>query len=154
MLVYGNDSGEVVTPTPDKDNFDDDQYDQYLDSEVLLPISGENKTGKVVHRKRDANGHSIWRPHQKVACDTREYIVEFPDGAEAAFSANIITENMYANGNTYWQATIVKEIKAIRITFKILHGDEQIPSVHQQIRCHLIFGMKMEDLRRKARYVA
>ena len=73
------------------DDIEDDQYDQYLNSEVLLRISGENKTGKVVHRKRDTNGHIIRRVHQNAAYDTSEYIVKFPDGAEAEFSADIIT---------------------------------------------------------------
>ena len=45
-------------------------------------------------------------------------------------------------------------MKAVRIAFKILHGDEKVPPTYQQIRCHIIFDVKMEDFRRKARYVA
>ena len=78
------------------DDPEDDQYNQYISSKVLLPVLRENETGKVVYRKRDANDHIVGRAHQKVACDTRECIVEFPDGAEAEFSANMIAENMYA----------------------------------------------------------
>lgn len=37
---------------------------------------------------------------------------------------------------------------------KTLHGDEKVAPAHQQIRCHIIFDLKMEDFRRKARYVA
>ena len=37
--------------------------------------------------------------------DTRQYIIEFPDGAEAEYTANVIAENMYAQcdseGNQY-----------------------------------------------------
>ena len=58
------------------------------------------------------------------------------------------------NGNTYWQDAIAKKIKAVRIAFKILHGEERIQPAHQHIRCHIIFDVKMEDFRRKARYVA
>ena len=95
LSLYENGSGEVVTPTPDRDDLEDDKYDQYVNSGVLLPISKENKTENVFRRKRDANGHIIGRAHQKTACDTREYIVKFSDGAEAEFSANIFAENTY-----------------------------------------------------------
>ena len=40
------------------------------------------------------------------------------------------------------------------MAFKIKHGDEKIPPGYQYIRCHMIFDVKMEDFRRKARYVA
>ena len=58
------------------------------------------------------------------------------------------------NGNTLWQDAIHKEMDAVCVAFKILHGDEKVPPVFQEIRCHLIFDIKMEDFRRKARYVA
>ena len=59
-----------------------------------------------------------------------------------------------ANGNTLWQDAVTAEINAVRIAFKIKHGDEKIPPGYQYIRCHMIFDVKMEDFRRKARYVA
>jgi hypothetical protein len=37
--------------------------------------------------------------HRDVMFDTRAYILEFPDGAEAEYTANIIAENMYAQCN-------------------------------------------------------
>ena len=58
------------------------------------------------------------------------------------------------NGNTLWQDAIAVEINAVRVAFKIKHGDEKIPPGYQYIRCHMIFDVKMEDFRRKARYVA
>jgi hypothetical protein len=42
----------------------------------------------------------------------------------------------------------------VRITFKILNGEESSPPTYQEIRCHMIFDVKMEDFRRKARFVA
>jgi len=59
-----------------------------------------------------------------------------------------------ANGNRYWQDAIAKEMKEVEIVFKILHGDKRVPTTYQQIRCHIIFDVKMEDFHRKARYVA
>ena len=42
----------------------------------------------------------------------------------------------------------------MQIAFKILHGDKRVPPTYQQIRCHIIFDVKMEDFHRNARYVA
>ena len=58
------------------------------------------------------------------------------------------------NGNTMWQDTIQKEMNAVRIAFKVLEADEEIPPGYQNMKCHMIFTVKMEDFRRKARYVA
>ena len=74
--------------------------------------------------------------------------IEIPTSVKNAKSLDI------KNGNTYWQDAIAKEIKAVRIAFKILHGEERVPPAHQRIRYHIIFDVKMEDFRRKARYVA
>jgi hypothetical protein len=45
-------------------------------------------------------------------------------------------------------------MKNIRIAFKILNGEEAVPPTYQKITCHVIFDVKMEDFRRKARFVA
>jgi hypothetical protein len=41
-----------------------------------------------------------------------------------------------------------------RIAFKILNVEESVPQTYQEIRCHMIFYIKMEDLRRNAMFVA
>jgi hypothetical protein len=58
------------------------------------------------------------------------------------------------NDNTLWQDAVSKEMKNVRIAFKILNGEESIPPTYQEIRCYMIFDVKMEDLCRKARFVA
>jgi hypothetical protein len=45
-------------------------------------------------------------------------------------------------------------MKKACIAFKQLKPGEVVPPTYQQIRCLLIFDVKMEDFRRKARYVA
>ena len=57
------------------------------------------------------------------------------------------------NGNTLWMDAVRKEMEAVHIVFKIIGEDEPLPG-YQEIPCHLIFTIKMEDFRRKARYVA
>jgi hypothetical protein len=58
------------------------------------------------------------------------------------------------NDNTLWQDAVRKEMKNFRIAFKILNGEELVPPTYQEIRCHMIFDVKMEYFRRKARFVA
>jgi len=42
----------------------------------------------------------------------------------------------------------------MRVAFQTLKEGEAVPPTFQEIRCHLIFDVKMEDFRRKARFVA
>ena len=58
------------------------------------------------------------------------------------------------NGNTLWQDAIKKEMDAVQIAFRVLEPDESVPPGYQRIACHMIFTVKMENFRRKARYVA
>jgi Reverse transcriptase (RNA-dependent DNA polymerase) len=58
------------------------------------------------------------------------------------------------NGNTLWQDAIRKEMTKVRIAFQALGDEESVPPTFQEIRCHLIFDVKMEDFQRKARLVA
>ena len=58
------------------------------------------------------------------------------------------------NGNTLWADAIAKEMKDVRPAFRILDPSDPDPVGHQKIRCHMIFDVKMEDFRRKARLVA
>jgi hypothetical protein len=56
------------------------------------------------------------------------------------------------NDNTLWQDALRKEIKNVRIAFQILNDADAIPPTYQEIRCHMIFYVKMEGFRRKARF--
>jgi hypothetical protein len=58
------------------------------------------------------------------------------------------------NGNTLWADAIAKEMRAVRIAFNILPDGGSVPVGYQKIPCHMIFDIKMEDFRQKARLVA
>ena len=58
------------------------------------------------------------------------------------------------NCNTFWADAISKEMKNVKVAFKMLDKDESVPRDHQFVRCHIIVDVKMEDFRRKARFVA
>ena len=101
---YEDDETEGV-PTLERDDFDQDAIDMYLKAEVTLPIAGDMLTGKVERRKRDADGNLIGKANANPIMDTRMYVVTFPDGREAEYSANVIAENMLSmcdeEGNQY-----------------------------------------------------
>ena len=96
---------------PEADNFTPEAYDEYLTAEVLLPNMGEMTKAKVVGRKRDADGNPIGLRNANPLLDTRQYEVEFADGATDVFTANLIAENLYSQvdeeGNLY---SIMSEI--------------------------------------------
>ena len=56
-------------------------------------------------------------------------------------------------GNTLWWDAICKEMKNVMPAFKVFEGDvHQLPSGFQEIKCHMIFDVKIgENFRRKAR---
>jgi hypothetical protein len=57
------------------------------------------------------------------------------------------------NGDAFWERSVEKEMKNVRIAFKILPNGERVPVGYQQIPCMLIFNIKM-DFTRKTRLVA
>jgi len=58
------------------------------------------------------------------------------------------------NGDTQWQDAVREEMSKVRIAFKILDDGTKIPPTYQEIGCHLVFDLKIENFRRKARFVA
>jgi hypothetical protein len=58
------------------------------------------------------------------------------------------------NGNTLCQDAVSKEMNNVRIEFQILNGEKSFPPTYQEIRCHMIFDVKMEDFRHKAHFCA
>ena len=59
------------------------------------------------------------------------------------------------NGDTLWWDAIMKEMKNVRPDFEMFDKHkEDIPIGYQQIKCHMIFDVKLgENFRHKARLV-
>jgi hypothetical protein len=72
---------------------------------------GEVTKAKVVGRKRDADGIPVGLRNTNPMLDTRQYEVEFADGATDVFTASLIAENLYSQvdeeGNSH---SIMSEI--------------------------------------------
>jgi hypothetical protein len=86
--------GDPPKQPPERDEVDVSTYDPYIGAEVLLPHQGRQLTAKVKNRKQNAMGDLIGHSNANPILDTRLYEVEFPDGSEATYSANVIAENM------------------------------------------------------------
>jgi hypothetical protein len=98
-----------------------------------------------VLQKRTKNIAAVTKRYHK---RTHKFGIEVPKNWDDCVRLDI------ENNNTIWQDAVRKEMKNVRIAFKILNGEESIPPTYQEIRCNMIFDVKMEDFRRKARFVA
>jgi hypothetical protein len=97
-----------------------------------------------------------WVPrHRIISTVTKRYLkLNHNFGIEIPTTWNDCVSLDKENNNTLWQDNVHKKMKRIRIAFKILNGEEDVPPTYQQITCHMIFDVKMEDFRRRARFVA
>ena len=63
------------------------------------------RSRSVKQQARDAKGELFGTRNLNPILDTRSYEVEFPDGDDAEFTANVIAENMFSQfddaGNLY-----------------------------------------------------
>jgi len=79
---------------------------------------------------------------------THKYGIRIPKTVDEAIQID------KQNGNRLWQEAIEKEMANCAVAFDILDDGREVPVGYQQIRCHMVFDVKMEDFKRKARYVA
>jgi hypothetical protein len=73
--------------------------------------------------------------------------IELPKTVEEALEIDRRTNT------NFWGNAIKKEMQNLRIAFDILEDGSLPPPEYQFVRCHLVFDVKMEDFRRKARLV-
>ena len=99
-------------------------------------------------KKRDRIISLVKRRKQTYRKTSQKYGIDVPTSAEHALQLDKM------NGNTLRADAIAKEMKTVRVAFDILPNGDVAPKGYKQIRCHMIFDVKMEDFRRKARYVA
>ena len=59
-----------------------------------------------------------------------------------------------ATKTTLWHQAIQRELTNIQVAFKILPDGKDPPPGHQFVKCHFVFDIKVEGLKRKARLVA
>ncbi len=79
---------------------------------------------------------------------THKFGIDMPKTVKEALDLD------HKNGNTLRADAIAKEMKEICIAFNILPDGHSAPIGYQKIPYHMIFDLKMEDFRQKARLVA
>ena len=92
----------------------------------------------------------IAKTKSKYWLKTHKFGIEIPKSVLQARQIDAKSEN------TLWWDAICKEMKNVRPAFEAFGGGvEQLPSRFQEIKCHMIFEVKIgENFRRKARLVA
>ncbi len=89
-LLDNNDLDPLPTPEAE---------DNYISVEILLPLGGVLRRGKVISRKCNADDNTVGWAHDQPILDTRTYDLEFNNGTIAELTANKIAKCMYAQCN-------------------------------------------------------
>ena len=74
--------------------------------------------------------------------------IKAPKTVEEAFALD------KEKANDLWWKAIQKEIRAVKVAFKILEHDDKPPIGSQYMKCHMVFSIKIEDFSKKACLVA
>ena len=73
--------------------------------------------------------------------------IELPKTVEQAYAMDA------KNDNTLWVDAISKGMENVRVMFEVLPDEKSLLIGHQAVQCHIVFNIKMEDFRQKARLV-
>jgi hypothetical protein len=116
---------DPLAAMPDADEYTPEQYDEYVGSEVLLPVGSELLRGVVKKRHHDLNGNPYGLRNSNPILDTRSYDVQLPDGSIGTYGANILAENIMSSvddeGNLF---VLMDEIIQHRKTKEALVGED------------------------------
>ena len=82
---------------PDRDDVSEEMFDKYIGAELIVGNGhGDGRFGRVTKRVKGLYGEALGRGHTNPLFDTRQYVVEFTDGTEENYFANVIAENMFS----------------------------------------------------------
>ena len=99
-------------------------------------------------KKRDRIISMVKRRNTRYLKRTHKFGIEVPKTVAEAHDLD------RKNGNTLWMDAIAREMREVRKAFEIIPDDQTAPIGYQKIPCHMVFDIKMEDFKRKARLVA
>jgi len=100
---YGN---MIQEEKKDVGEFDNDAYDRYLGAELSINGGDGEIRGRVVKQARGNDSEFIGRSHNNPLMDSREYWIEFPDGDEEKYAADVIAENLYLQVDSEGRLTV------------------------------------------------
>ena len=116
----------------------------------------------VVNKISHEPAFSWWVPHMLKKRDriiaavnkryhkrSHKYGIRLPHSVEEALAIDKET------GTDYWFKAIKKEMDSVRVAFQLIEDpNEKIKPGFKAMKCHMVFDIKIEDFRRKARLVA
>ena len=81
---------------PEVDEITPEAMDNYIGAEIMISHGDTVDQGSVRHRNRNVEGYTTGGANSNPILDNRTYEVEFEDGSMSNYSANVITEIVYA----------------------------------------------------------
>jgi hypothetical protein len=79
--------------------------DPFIGAKVYMPHGDRTEIAKVLGRKRGPDGNYIGRAHANPILDSRQFIIEFPDGDQQDIAYNMLAEHLFSQvdeeGNQY-----------------------------------------------------
>ena len=99
-------------------------------------------------KKRDSIISLVKKRQTGYLKKTHKFGIEMPKTVKEAAELDA------KNGDTNWMDAISKEMTNVRVSFDVMKDRDSAPIGHKQINCHLIYDVKMDYFRRKARLVA
>ena len=79
---------------------------------------------------------------------THKFGIELPKTVREALEIDKRT------GTNFWEEALKKEMRQVSVAFNIIEDHGHVPVGYKEIKCHVVFDIKMGTLQRKARYVA
>ena len=83
-----------------KSAFDKPLTDQWINSELNLPLGEQMQRAKVIVCSKYNNGNVVSSHNENSVLNTMVYDMKFPDGAVREYADNIIAENIFAQVNS------------------------------------------------------
>jgi hypothetical protein len=144
LLVQWKDGSTTWTHLKDLKESNPVQVSEYAVANQISDEPGFAWWVKDVLRRRD---RIISKVKSRYWLRTHKFGIELPKSTDEALQIDKDT------GTDFWKKALEKEMKGTKPAFKILDDDEAVPVAHEEIRCHMVFDIKM-DFQRKARIVA
>ncbi len=142
-----NTSAQSAKTSSDSDNHNTSARSARPSSAGAHEITADTMTenhdrpvGCVLGRKHDADGSSVGSYHLDLRVDTRQYKVEFDDGAREAYVNNTIAQSLYSSGNRRINKVLWKRGKVLWNRGKVLWNGGKVLGMKAKS-----FGMKAKS---------
>ena len=96
---------------------------------------------KHVLKKRDRIITSIRKQQTRYLKKSHKFGIELPKTVEQ------VQTLVAKNGNTSWVDAIFKGMENVRVAFEVSTDRKSKPISHQFVHCHMVFNIKMEDIK-------